>query len=322
SLLSWSVTAKRGTRRPIRPTQPQLEYNAVEEKEEEVENTKELEDDRGTAHFLVMLACSATNTIDTPKVDRHVKRQMTEESVYHSRTGKHELQGSFEVLEAGKKDIGWKEKSKRRTDKSSRPVELGAGKYKCSTCKKLFNTHQALGGHRSSHRKFKDCSAIEEVREEEITEKGSSVLLIDYYPAAVDDMDSRREEKGRWLTCLTGELTPEPVIQVNKRKVHDCHICHMVFPSGQALGGHKRSHCTADRITETASNVTSTEKQSKLLRGRSQVREPLLDLNQPAPEEEEDLEVAFDMVKMATPFAMRLNHEVMMTEIVTINTGF
>ncbi|KAH9303764.1 hypothetical protein KI387_008168, partial [Taxus chinensis] len=292
------------------------------EKEEEVENTKELEDDRGTAHFLVMLACSATNTIDTPKVDRHVKRQMTEESVYHSRTGKHELQGSFEVLEAGQKDLGWKEKSKRRTDKSSRPVELGAGKYKCSTCKKLFNTHQALGGHRSSHRKFKDCSAIEEVREEEITEKGSSVLLIDYYPAAVDDMDSRREEKGRWLACLTGELTPEPVIQVNKRKVHDCHICHMVFPSGQALGGHKRSHCTADRITETASNVTSTEKQSKLLRGRSQVREPLLDLNQPAPEEEEDLEAAFDMVKMATPFAMRLNHEVMMTEIVTIKTGF
>ncbi|KAH9300069.1 hypothetical protein KI387_011652 [Taxus chinensis] len=74
SLLSWSVTAKRGTRRPIRPTQPQLEYNVVEEKEEEVENTKELEDDRGTVHFLVMLACSATNTIDTPKVDRHVKR--------------------------------------------------------------------------------------------------------------------------------------------------------------------------------------------------------------------------------------------------------
>ena len=64
----------------------------------------------------------------------------------------------------------------------------------------------------------------------------------------------------------------------NEKKIYDCPICLRVFSSGQALGGHKRSHDVLDyspkkkKIIVISSNNTFTT-----------TNERLIDLNLPAP---------------------------------------
>ncbi|XP_014498713.1 zinc finger protein ZAT10-like [Vigna radiata var. radiata] len=74
--------------------------------------------------------------------------------------------------------------------------------YKCSVCNKAFSSYQALGGHKASHRKLSGAG------EDQPT--SSSVTTT-----------SASNGGGR---------------------THECSICHKTFPTGQALGGHKRCH--------------------------------------------------------------------------------
>ncbi|KAG1368584.1 zinc finger protein 1 [Cocos nucifera] len=77
--------------------------------------------------------------------------------------------------------------------------------YKCSVCGKAFASFQALGGHKASHRKHaggEDSTAS---------------------PAA----------------SASGSST---VAASGSGRVHQCSVCLKTFPSGQALGGHKRCH--------------------------------------------------------------------------------
>ncbi|KAL2491291.1 Zinc finger protein ZAT3 [Abeliophyllum distichum] len=83
--------------------------------------------------------------------------------------------------------------------------------FECKSCKKVFNSHQALGGHRASHKNVKGCHAANQ------------------YDNLAEDGDDG--------------ITHGQFILPNKSsKVHECSICHRVFSSGQALGGHKRCH--------------------------------------------------------------------------------
>ncbi|KAI4315253.1 hypothetical protein L6164_028083 [Bauhinia variegata] len=59
----------------------------------------------------------------------------------------------------------------------------------------------------------------------------------------------------------------------NNNKIFECPYCHKIFGSGQALGGHKRSHLLAS----SPSNVKDS----------GTLREAIIDLNLPAPEEDE-----------------------------------
>ncbi|CAH9096499.1 unnamed protein product [Cuscuta europaea] len=82
-------------------------------------------------------------------------------------------------------------------------------KYRCGgSCRKVFRSYQALGGHRASHKKL---------------------LMIKATTSA-----SR---------CLSGPTEVEE--NGNAEKIHECPFCNRVFSSGQALGGHKRSHFTS-----------------------------------------------------------------------------
>ncbi|KMT03820.1 hypothetical protein BVRB_8g189640 [Beta vulgaris subsp. vulgaris] len=78
--------------------------------------------------------------------------------------------------------------------------------YKCGVCDKEFSSYQALGGHKASHRK----------------------------PSVVVD----------GLTAATASVTATSSSSTSTggAKTHVCSICHKSFPSGQALGGHKRCH--------------------------------------------------------------------------------
>ncbi|XP_038693729.1 zinc finger protein ZAT3-like [Tripterygium wilfordii] len=88
-------------------------------------------------------------------------------------------------------------------------------KFECSSCNKVFGSHQALGGHRASHNNVKGCFAINRSNEGELVEEHSG----------------RRGGEG-------AEEDNNMVIELG----HKCSICLRVFSSGQALGGHKRCH--------------------------------------------------------------------------------
>ncbi|KAG7622958.1 Zinc finger C2H2 superfamily [Arabidopsis suecica] len=91
------------------------------------------------------------------------------------------------------------------------PSSSSIERFECGGCKKVFGSHQALGGHRASHKNVKGCFAITNVTDDPMTVSTSS----------------GHDHQGKILT-FSGH--------------HKCNICFRVFSSGQALGGHMRCH--------------------------------------------------------------------------------
>ncbi|XP_021759526.1 zinc finger protein ZAT10-like [Chenopodium quinoa] len=122
--------------------------------------------------------------------------------------------------------------------------------YKCSVCGKSFGSYQALGGHKASHRK----------------------------PVSEDEKPS---------TAATSSATTT-TISTASGKTHECSICHKCFPTGQALGGHKRCHYegsigsgpTKSGSRTAKSGVTASEGVGSTISGGSAQRD--FDLNLPA----------------------------------------
>ncbi|KAH7575393.1 hypothetical protein ACOSP7_005053 [Xanthoceras sorbifolium] len=87
--------------------------------------------------------------------------------------------------------------------------------YKCTVCDKAFPSYQALGGHKASHR------------------KNATDLNITTATATIA-ADAK----------LSTTTTTSTTVSTNSGsgRTHECSICHKTFPSGQALGGHKRCH--------------------------------------------------------------------------------
>lgn len=83
--------------------------------------------------------------------------------------------------------------------------------FRCSECPKVFTSYQALGGHKASHRKIN-------------------------VPATGDD-DSNPSTS----TSTSGGGVNISALNPSGRS-HVCSICQKAFPTGQALGGHKRRH--------------------------------------------------------------------------------
>ncbi|KAF8019935.1 hypothetical protein BT93_G0581 [Corymbia citriodora subsp. variegata] len=135
------------------------------------------------------------------------------------------------------------------------PPEAPKLSYKCSVCDKAFPSYQALGGHKASHRK-------------------SSSEATSAAPSADNP------------TSSSSAAVP------GSGKLHECSICHKAFPTGQALGGHKRCHYDGGSSSggtaataATAAAATATAVSSSEAGGSSHAtvshREPI-DLNLPA----------------------------------------
>lgn len=182
-------------------------------------------------------------------------------------------------------------------------------KYECATCKRQFKSHQALGGHRASHKKVKGCFARTNVNEggareqsqesteaedEEMNLKSEEQLLPNELP---ETSHTSVEEDTKPCNYLTTAKDDNEEMLNRKAKAHECTICHRVFTSGQALGGHKRCHWGGGSGTPevtSASKPVQTGQQSRPLKEGVQ-----LDLNLPAPEcleeemaQQKDLEAA------------------------------
>lgn len=146
--------------------------------------------------------------------------------------------------------------------------------FECTICNKIFHSYQALGGHKASHNKTKENSASRK-------ESSANSVAAEVSPAPVGNsinklMKSCKIEKG----CVDGTTHSsgqkvEDSNELNKyKKRHECPICLKVFPSGQALGGHKRSHLLAANTQPLI-----VPKPIREIRG-------FLDLNLPAPAED------------------------------------
>ncbi|KAH6833188.1 hypothetical protein C2S53_008131 [Perilla frutescens var. hirtella] len=82
--------------------------------------------------------------------------------------------------------------------------------YKCSVCDKAFPSYQALGGHKASHRAKPPQTATA--------------------VAAASD-ETSHSAAANYVSALNPS-----------GRLHECSVCHKSFPTGQALGGHKRRH--------------------------------------------------------------------------------
>ncbi|KAL0420902.1 UNVERIFIED_CONTAM: hypothetical protein Slati_3113100 [Sesamum latifolium] len=147
-------------------------------------------------------------------------------------------------------------------------------KYECFNCKKTFKSYQALGGHRPCHKR---SNAFYESR----YESGENSLddSTDYRTTnKIVESSSNRKSSSK-NSSRYAEKIPKP----KKNKGHVCPFCLRVFKNGQALGGHKRSHFIGGY---DENNIRSTVAKPEA----PDLAPDLLDLNLPAPEEDEDNE--------------------------------
>uniref|UniRef100_A0A7C9EYM8 C2H2-type domain-containing protein n=1 Tax=Opuntia streptacantha TaxID=393608 RepID=A0A7C9EYM8_OPUST len=137
-------------------------------------------------------------------------------------------------------------------------------KFECILCNQTFKTHQALGGHVITHRKNGE-SSLDTNHSPKITTSSKAMATTNY------------AKKGGGSKKLKG---------------HKCPYCPKVFKSGQALGGHKRSHMMGGGggtgglreerpVTRAPPLEPEPEPEQKM------DSPPLIDLNLPAPVEEE-----------------------------------
>ncbi|KAL0000338.1 hypothetical protein SO802_014119 [Lithocarpus litseifolius] len=127
-------------------------------------------------------------------------------------------------------------------DQSHKQVDsVTPNRYICSLCNRSFPTHQALGGHRSSHNKVK---YIQQTLDESVSADDSAAENYGHYanhPTTATQIDEE---------AVLGPTT------------HQCKICDRTFPTGQALGGHKRCHWNGT-VEMQSSQVTSPEGEAK-----------------------------------------------------------
>ncbi|KAF3510470.1 hypothetical protein F2Q69_00001175 [Brassica cretica] len=112
-------------------------------------------------------------------------------------------------------------------------AEEGGGareKHVCVTCNKSFTSYQALGGHRASHNKAKILENHHARANREASLLGTEAMITGLASAQASNTSLSRSNNGD----------------------HVCDICHKSFPTGQALGGHKRRHWTGPVSSEAA----------------------------------------------------------------------
>ncbi|GMI98295.1 hypothetical protein HRI_003498800 [Hibiscus trionum] len=132
---------------------------------------------------------------------------------------------------------------------------VAKGIFECKACKKVFNSHQALGGHRASHKKVKGCFAARLDNDHNHRDDSS----------ANDDRDLDHDVFFLAKSMPTFRVNTLASASKKKPKVHQCSICHRVFSSGQALGGHKRCHWITSNppVDHTSSSVKFHRYQDK-----------------------------------------------------------
>ncbi|KAM5567355.1 hypothetical protein ABKV19_015440 [Rosa sericea] len=161
-----------------------------------------------------------------------------------------------------------------------------SSKYECLTCNKTFHSHRALGGHRASHTKSNGYS-------ESMYESGENSVDSDESPIPTPEsklVEDNKPYKGK--IPINQDLGAKRNSGSKRSKGHECPFCFKVFKSGQALGGHKRSHfvggCEVKTVVLGQEHQQPEEEEHEIEVPENEAEIPtLFDLNLPAPMEEE-----------------------------------
>ncbi|KAK7260121.1 hypothetical protein RIF29_25897 [Crotalaria pallida] len=158
---------------------------------------------------------------------------------------------------------------------------VAKGLFECKACKKVFNSHQALGGHRASHKKVKGCFAarLDNLDDNSLGAEDDVITNEEFFPSSKSNSTTLQYENASTLASSSKK----------KSKVHECSICHRSFSSGQALGGHKRCHWITSSNAPDASTLARFQQfqdhldQIPKFVNSSEPLDLKLDLNLPAP---------------------------------------
>lgn len=143
-----------------------------------------------------------------------------------------------------------------KEENKAKEVEIKGNMFQCKACKKVFNSHQALGGHRASHKKVKGCYASKFVTNSSLNEDNN--FQEDHNLNNHDEINFMQSDSSEPVAATGGGLEFEfPPSTTNssskgKSKEHECSICHRIFSSGQALGGHKRCHWLTSNLPDNS----------------------------------------------------------------------
>lgn len=118
--------------------------------------------------------------------------------------------------------------------------------YECKTCNRTFPSFQALGGHRTSHKKIKTVTE----------EKKSTADSNSQSPQGHHHYHQQRQHEEKFNGVITTSVNN---LINSKPKIHECSICGAEFSSGQALGGHMRRHRPPTITTTTNTKITVDE---------------------------------------------------------------
>ncbi|MCO5598427.1 hypothetical protein L7F22_052522 [Adiantum nelumboides] len=337
---SWSVAGKRSKRRRVSHMHTEPTLTSIQMTSDEIikmdqtgYNAEEyMEDLVDPANCLVLLSKSmpevnksstAESALFEPRKawqaianvnglergwDNTLQNRMHEEDDYESEN--HNVDDDNDDADDDDDDGGRDDDQATNKYGGHMPPTVSTVKYQCSTCKKCFNSHQALGGHRASHRKMKGCFArmkslasydAQESSEENNTEEPEYNLSFFYKKGKIVRRGpSLQEDKGTTCKDLTDKLADKKEL-----KGHECSICHRIFMTGQALGGHKRCHWTGEKasgVSDAASVASSSSTENRqqtsiVLQEREEwgyrsslksKEADVFDLNLPAPVDEDD----------------------------------
>ncbi|KAL8250516.1 hypothetical protein R6Q59_034209 [Mikania micrantha] len=171
------------------------------------------------------------------------------------------------------------EKTVKQIDKFDEFQDSSKRNFECITCNKSFHSYQALGGHKASHKKLKE--SLDSKPEDDNKIENKPVYDHQHITNGFAAKPSQNDQTTKKFNIGPGSLKKKLVLGV-----HECSICQKIFSSGQALGGHKRSHIIAEVKSNQQTSINLIEK----------VNEPvgetrgLIDLNMlPADTIEEDM---------------------------------
>ncbi|OEL18883.1 hypothetical protein BAE44_0020100 [Dichanthelium oligosanthes] len=199
-----------------------------------------------------------TGTEYSPEKDRRRRH-------YHHDTDSDDASALFHCS-----DIETSTKINKRKPNRSLAGDEKRTRYECPGCGRAFQSYQALGGHRASHKRINsNCSIVKTVPDQ----PEPSVETNASFSTASPDIEYSADIANNTAVMA---LKAKPLKAIK----FECPICFKVFGSGQALGGHKRSHSIAGELYERAHADRNT--------GIDEAEQPVvadgfLDLNLPAP---------------------------------------